>query len=367
MNKEEPITIKLLLLSSASNVHTLRWANSLSGRGIDVHLVYNKGDGSLKNEFEGRISQYELPFSGTSGYYLNALFLKKLIKKIEPDLLHAHYISGYGTLARLTGFDKIIMSVWGSDVFIFPNRNKFGPAILRKNLGAARLICSTSRVMAEETAKYTSKKIEVIAFGVDESLFNPESYDYNRDEDQINIGFIKSLKRIYGVDLLIQAFSRLTRRLEEEGFYGTLSLHIYGEGPLEEELKVMAKSLGQESVFFHGRIDNSQVPEALSKLDIFASPSLSESFGVSALEAMAMGLPVVLSSAPGFIEITQEGSYGKIVTIGDVEELSQGLYELVLDKKLREDYGRKARANVLEHYRWQDNVEEMVSLYRKLL
>lgn len=367
INKKDARTIKLLLLASASNVHTLRWANSLSEGGINVHLVYNKGDGSLKDQFDSRISQYELPFSGTKGYYLNVPFLKKLIRKIGPDLLHGHYISGYGSLARLSGFNKIILSVWGSDVFAFPKRNRFGPAILRKNLEAARLICSTSRIMAEETAIYTSEKIEVIAFGVDEALFNPENYDYNREEGQINIGIIKSLKRIYGVDLLIQALYRLTRKLEEESFSGSLSLHIYGEGPLEKELKKLVRGLGLEAVHFHGKIDNSQVPEALSKLDIFVSPSLSESFGVSALEAMAMGLPVIVSSAPGFLEITEEGTYGRIAGVGDIEELSQALYELVVDRKLREDYGRRARTHVLENYRWQGNVDRMIQLYKSLL
>ena len=93
--------MKILFLSAANSVHTVKWVNTLAERKHEIHLVFNCGHAPSVDKIDGRVHLYQLKYSGTKGYYLNAKELKKLNKKINPDVINVHYASGYGTLARM--------------------------------------------------------------------------------------------------------------------------------------------------------------------------------------------------------------------------------------------------------------------------
>jgi len=105
-----------------------------------------------------KVKVYHLPFQGNKGYFLNVPFARKLLRKIKPNLLHAHYASGYGTLGRFCGFHPYVLSVWGSDVYDFPYVLPLKMRLLQKNLRGADLIASTSHVME----KYMLHRSELI-------------------------------------------------------------------------------------------------------------------------------------------------------------------------------------------------------------
>ena len=112
--------MKVLLLGGANSIHTLRWANGLAGKGVEVHLASIH---PLQDELDSAVKFYRLPYSSPAGYVLAAPCLKRLLKKIKPDLMNAHYATGYGLLARLSGFKPTLLSVWGSDVYEFPKKS----------------------------------------------------------------------------------------------------------------------------------------------------------------------------------------------------------------------------------------------------
>ena len=108
--------MKIIFLGEAASIHTIRWVNSLSEKGIEVILVSLKGKLDTIGKISDNVKVIYLPFGTKLGYYLNMFALKKIISKEEPDLINAHYASGYGTLGRLSGFNKKLLNVWGSDV-----------------------------------------------------------------------------------------------------------------------------------------------------------------------------------------------------------------------------------------------------------
>src|SRR5690606_26130688 len=112
---------------------------------------------------------HELKIPAPYGYYMNIIQLKKILRSIKPDILNAHYSSGYGTLGRLAGFSPYLISVYGSDVYDFPYKKKFNMNIIRKNLNAADALASTSYAMAKQTSKlinYPVTNIHITPFGV---------------------------------------------------------------------------------------------------------------------------------------------------------------------------------------------------------
>lgn len=112
-------------------------------------------------------------------------------------------------------------------------------------------------------------------------------------------------------------------------------------------------------------IHHNKIPEYLSSIDIFAMPSVfrSETFGVSAIEAQAMGIPVVASRVGGVPEAVIDGITGLLVKPGDPMALAEALERLILDPELRKKMGIKGREFVESKYNWSNNLEQMIKVY----
>ena len=94
--------------------------------------------------------------------------------------------------------------------------------------------------------------------------------------------------------------------------------------------------------------------------------SRSESFGVSAVEAMACEIPVIATKVAGFQEVVRDGETGILVDVDDVQAMADAIKKLYDDKELREQYGKAGRKRVQNLYDWNENVDEMITLYRNV-
>lgn len=362
--------MKIIFLGEAGSIHTIRWVNSLSEKGIEVILVSLKGNFDNVEKISKKVKVIYLPFGTKLGYYLNVFALKKIISKEKPDLINAHYASGYGTLGRFSGFNKKLLNVWGSDVYDFPNESKLKKRIIEKNLKNYTAIASTSYCMAEETKKYLenkSKEIFITPFGVDTEKF--KNLNIEKKENEITIGIVKTLTEKYGVEYLIKAIKELENILDIEN-YKKIRLLIYGKGELKNKLEDLTKELQiEDKVIFKGYISNEDVPKALNEMDIFVVPSIldSESFGVAAVEAMACEIPVIASSVGGLKEVIVDKETGYLVPKKDHKEIAKYLKKLILDKNLRTSLGKNGRKRVLENYDWNSNVDYMIKIYREIV
>ncbi len=355
--------MRLALLGPANSIHTQRWSRSLSARGHDVTL-FTQHAGPASFESDGGAVRV-LPFRGISGYTLNALPLRQYLAALKPDILHAHYASGYGTLATLTNYRPRILSVWGSDAFDFPAHSALKRSLLRHNLNSASFVAATSHALAERVAMLAPRipAAHITPFGVDCRQFQPLS---SRDDGTIVIGTVKTLAATYGIDLLIQAFSALITDpiLQADGLASRLRLLIVGDGPEHATLTTLAQALGVSAVTtFAGAVPHRDVPSWLNQLDIYVAASRQESFGVAVLEASACGLPVVVSATGGLPEVVRSGETGFIIPVGDACALAAQLKRLVLDAGLRNELGARGRAFVRECYDWERSVDVMEQLY----
>lgn len=346
--------MKVLILSSAQSIHTQRWVNSLSDKGLDIVLVSQHPP---VGEFREGVGYYQLKNMGVVGYFVHTNRVKQIIKEEEPDVIHAHFASGYGTLARNLG-TKYILSVWGSDVYEFPDKSFVHSWLLRRALDGAEALFSTSHCMKKRTQEYTDKSISVIPFGVNTKDF----YLNGITTDQIHIGIVKILNDKYGIDVLLNAFALLTKELGKN----TLKLSIAGSGPKSDEYQALARELDiHEAVCFLGWIDNTDVPNFLADLDIFVIPSRwdGESFGVVAVEAGAAGLPCVVSDVGGLPEVVVNGTTGIVVEKENSVALAAAVKALIESPKLRRELGGAAKERVESMYEWAENVESMVDCY----
>jgi glycosyltransferase involved in cell wall biosynthesis len=352
--------MRIALLGPANSIHLQRWAHALVARGHAVCVLSQHPCERALLPAEAEL--FMLPRRGALGYFTNAWRARTVLSRWRPDVLNAHYASGYGTTASLCGAWPLLLSVWGSDVYDFPYQGAFKGRLMRRNLRRATAIASTSHAMARQVQRLVPAitDIAVTPFGVDLALFTPDAA--RRDEAQVTLGTVKSLAPKYGVDLLLCAFAGLVHDPRVQGLPRACRLLIVGDGPQRAELEALAAELGiAPRTTFAGAVPHHDVPAWLNRLDIYAAPSRldSESFGVAVIEAGACALPVVVSNAGGLPEVVRDGETGLVVPRDDVPALQAALTRLVLDAALRERLGARGREHVAREYDWVHCVELM--------
>ncbi|MFI5151061.1 MAG: glycosyltransferase [Bacteroidia bacterium] len=354
--------MKVCLIGNNGSVHVEKWVKAIAGfEDIQLHVIsFDKGV-----HFPGVTYHALKKQTGTKlDYLLNASLTKKLIRVIDPDILHAHYATSYGLLGALSGFHPYIVTGWGADIFDSP-RYTMMRMLLKYTLKKADAITVLSEFTQKEIGRYTDKHIELIPFGVELSKF----YRNKTTTDEfLRIGTIRTLSEKYGVEYLIRAFASLHER------YPHVRLEIVGDGPQREILEHLGSELGvKEKIHFYGYVNQHTEPEKylslLNGFDIFAILSVidSETFGVAAVEASACEIPVVATNIGGLPEVISDHQTGLLVPPRNSEETAKTLALLIGDATLRKTLGKNGRLRAETKYDWDKNVAVMIGLYRNLI
>lgn len=353
--------MKIALLGPANSIHLIRIANELIKKGLCVLIISLPNHKARQENVNAEVIY--LKHGGTKGYYSNFKQVKRILVDNRIDILNAHYASGYGTLGRLSNFHPTILSVWGSDIFSFPNENWLKKRILVKNLLFADEIFSTSICMAEEIKKYigVQRRIVITPFGVDLNLFKPED---KTNTDEITIGFLKGTDPIYGIDLFVKAFKLLSDWITAEDI--CLKGIICGNEKYQEKLYEQIKELNLDNeITFFGEVQHNKMPIIINKCDLICIPSREESFGVAAIESLACGVPCITSDAPGLKEVMEDGVTGFVASCNE-QSLAEKMKELILNNKERAQLGNNGRKRVEEMYDFSENITIFKREFEKL-
>lgn len=356
--------MKICLLADATSIHTIKICDYLIKNNHQVFVVSlqkAKIDGVEVICFNENNVRNRSDLSKIS-YFFYVFKIKQIVNVIKPDILHAHYASSYGTIGSLINYHPYVLSVWGSDVYLFPNKSKIHKYILSKNLSKADCIMSTSEAMSKEVKKYTKKRVYITPFGVDFSIFKPTTK--KTSDGIIKIGITKTLNTIYGIDYLIKAF-----RIASDELRGRdIKLLIAGEGEHEEEFRNLVKRLNLDSqVEFLGFLNRQEIVSFYHMIDIAVFPSISESFGVSVIEAQACGKPVIVSDVGGLTEVTNPGETSIVVQSRNIQQLAEAIIDLSINQNVRDIMGKKAYEYVKSKYDINKNFKIIEEIYMKML
>ena len=326
----------------------------------------------MRHPVAPEVDVIQFPYLGNPGYVLMSLKLRRLARAIRPDILNAHFASGYGTTGRLINYHPYLLSVWGSDVYSVPTRSALHRRIVQKNLLAADVVASTSHCMAQQVRSLAPQLVEipVTPFGVDLGAFSGVPALSGEAEDRMVIGTVKAMDTIYGIDTLIEAFAALRDKLvvAAHPLADRITLRLVGGGAQTRALQSLAERLGIAArVTFVGRVPHSEVPGELAKLDIYVALSRQESFGVAVLEAGAAGRPIVVSDASGLAEVVQHGTTGLVVPRENPAAAAAALFDLVSDPPKRLALGEAGRKHVRDNYAWEPCVQAMLQAYEQTI
>lgn len=354
--------MKICFIAPASNYHTVKWSRWFSSRGNEVHVV-SFIDAVIPNVtvhyIDAGVSVSDSD-SKKLKYLLHGKDIKRIVDGINPDIVNVHYATSYGAVTALSGIKDYILSVWGSDVYDFPQKSFLHKALLKYSLKRAGHIFSTSQAMAEETRKYTDKKIDITPFGVDMELFNPKRRISSKD--QFVIGTVKTLDSKYGIDYLLKAGKLIKKQRPDI----PLRIRISGKGPRENEYKCLAGTLEINDITtWLGFISQEDAATEWANMDVAIVPSTleSESFGVSAVEAEACGTAVIISDIPGLMEATKPGLTSVVVHRENAEEIAAAVIDLYDNPEKRLNLGKAGRQFAEKEYELNKCFEKPYKLF----
>jgi L-malate glycosyltransferase len=351
---------KLCLLANANSIHTQKWIEYFSTLNYVIDLIsLTETDYNYKRNV--RVHFIKTSSSNKLSYFLLISKVRKLVDIIKPDILHSHYASSYGMLGRMCNYHPFVVSVWGSDVYEFPVNNPFNKTLLKYILNGADAVCSTSEDMKSVTERYYKGSIRITPFGVDTKHFRQENPVFNKD--CITVGVTKGLEKIYGINYLIEGFSEVLKTVNNKD----IRLLVIGDGTERENLINLCVNLGiKHKVDFIGSVSNEYMVHYINKMDIVCIPSLSESFGVSAIEAEACERPVITSNIGGLKEVVINNKTGFLIESKNSNEIADKIKLLINNIELAKQLGKNGRRFVVNRFSWNNNTRIMHGLYDEL-
>lgn len=356
--------MRIAVIANGRSVHTRRWCASMVRRGHEVHLftVRESGvDGIVEHVIRGPA----LGLGGVAaGYARMAVGLRRRLRALDPDVVHAHYATTNGVTAALAGVYPLVLFIWGTDV-------EGGGEIdmpfvrdrtLRRVFSRCDLVLSTSAHMAEVVREQVPARVplEVVPWGVDLDAFHPRRGE--RREGPLRLGFIKTFRELYAPGDLLEAFARVSVD------HPDVTLRMAGGGPLLDATRERVRTLGlADRVELPGPIPRDTVPDALRDLDVLINCSVMESYGVVILEAAACGVPSVVTDVGGVHEVCVPDETCLMVPPGDVPALARALDRLIRDEALRDALGRAGRTLAERVGSWDDTVDTVLERSARLV
>ncbi len=361
--------MKVVYLSRGYTPHDHRFLSALAGSGQEVfYLRLEPANGSETRPLPAAVRAVEWG-GGKRRVHLAdvprlARGLRHTLAGIRPDLVHAGPIQHGAGLAALSGFRPIVAMSWGSDLLregvAGPGRIAARYALTR----AAALACDCQAVRAAAVRLgMPEERIVVFPWGVDLSHFCPGDDGGLRSrlgwEEEIVLLSTRSWEPIYGILDLVDGF---VRAADAEPRLRMLMLGGGSLGPAIREKLEAARRL--DRVHFAGQVAHDDLPKHYRAADLYVTASCSDGSSVSLMEAMACGLPAIVSDIPGNREWINPAKTGWWFAVGDASCLAETIGQALSAREEWRARGRQARATAEARADWSHNFPRLLDAYR---
>jgi N-acetyl-alpha-D-glucosaminyl L-malate synthase BshA len=353
-----------------SGIVATELAMALAGRGDEVHVISYALPSRLSLASQGVFfHEVQVPHYPLFEYppYSLALTTKmvEVARHHDLDLVHVHYAvpnAVSAVLAREILEPRplpVVTTLHGTDITLVGNdpnyleTTRFG--ILRSDA-----VTTVSKALRDETREQLriERAIDVIPNFIDPARFaearlGPGARRWARPGEKllVHISNFRPVKRVTDV---VEAFGRIVEKVKAR-------LLLVGDGPERVKAELLCREQGTcHAVTFLGSLP--LIEEVLVGADLFLLPSQSESFGLSALEAMACHVPVIATAVGGLPEVVAHGETGFLHAVGDVDSMADSAIRLLQDDDLRERFGRAARRRAVEQF----DQDRVVGRYRDI-
>ena len=365
------IGIVLYPTFGGSGIVATELGKALSKKGHEIHFITYSEPVRLgelrKNIFyhEVRTSDYPL-FKFTPYEQVLTSKLVDVVKFERLDLLHVHYAIPHASAAYMAqqilkdqGFEiPFVTTLHGTDITLVGKDPSFEP-VINFSINKSNRVTAVSENLKKETFELFDIKndIEVIPnfichkdYKLDNNDYYKKRYAPNNEKIICHISNFRKVKRIEDV---IIAFEGISKEIDAK-------LLLVGDGPERARLEQISRnSKFSKNIFFLGSLKSTK--EVLNISDLFMLPSSKESFGLSALEAMACGVPVIASESGGIPEVVLHGESGLLNSVRDTYQMTKNALKLLSNESLLKSFKSNAYKQAMKF-----DIELILPKYEKL-
>ena len=348
--------LRVLVLGDSRSFHIERYLPELRRQNCEVLLA------SLE---AGRIEYFQLKWRGPIRqlhYRLAVPELRELLSNFKPDIVDAHFASGYGHLAALAleGMSTpLIVHLWGSDILIVPKKSFLHKMKTVKALKNADAIVADSEYLLNEARKLAPLKQTLVSpFGIERKYLelHKKSYEFSHP---LKIIIPRPHEEVYNNLFVLKSLSPLLKA-------GQITLTFPDFGTLNIEFKFQYRALNVSGVSFYRQCEREEFLKLMSVHDVYLSASRSDSSPVSMIESMALGLVPAAAKIPGIEEWAKDSGALTFEQDNSTELVA------VINRIISEgDSLGVMRTNNLERVRkdalYENNIAARVDLMRQLV
>jgi glycosyltransferase involved in cell wall biosynthesis len=361
--------MKLIYFSLGYSTHDYRFLKAISDGGHEVFFVQLEGN---QRQVESRLVPENVnqviwkggrePFKWSKLAKLVRDF-RRLVKEIQPDLIHAGPIQTCAFIAILSGFRPVLTMSWGFDLMDDVHKNKWWEWVTGYTLKRSTFFISDANVTRDMAVKYgmNPEKTIVFPWGVDLEHFRMKNAEVGTEQEGFVLFCNRSWETRYGVDVLARAFVKVAQERED------VRLILLGGGSQGAGIRRILQNGGvEEYVTFGGQISQTDLPRWYHMADLYISPSHVDGSSVSLMEALACGLPCLVSDIPANKEWVFENENGWLFRDGDADQLAEKILAAMNQREKLPEIGRSSRRSAEMRADWKKNAEALMNVYRSL-
>jgi glycosyltransferase involved in cell wall biosynthesis len=360
--------MKILYFSLGYSTHDYRFLKAISDGGHEVFFVQLEGN---QRQVESRTMPehvHQVIWKGGRKLFqwrdLPALIFdfRRLTRDIQPDLIHAGPIQTCAFIAVLSGFRPILTMSWGFDLMDDVHKNKWWEWVTRFTLKRSSFFTSDANVTKDKAVAYgmNAEKTVVFPWGVDLDHFRMQNAE-GRMKDSFTLFCNRSWESRYGVDVLARAFVKVAQQNEN------VDLILLNGGSQSANLRKILQSGGVlDRVTFGGHVSQNDLPHWYHMADLYISPSHVDGSSVSLMEALACGLPCLVSDIPANKEWVVENENGWLFRDGDVDHLAEKILRVVEKRDTLNKISTCARDVAERRADWVKNSAVLMKVYEQV-
>ena len=359
--------MRILYFSLGYCTHDYRFLKSISEGGYEVFFVQLEGN---QRQVESRPVPENVnmviwkggrePFRWGNLAKLTFDF-RRLVKEIKPNLIHAGPIQTCAFIAVLSGFRPILTMSWGFDLMDDVHKNKWWGWVTRYTLKRSTFFTSDANVTKDKAVVYgmNSEKTVVFPWGVDLEHFSLSTV--HRPPSTFTLFCNRSWESRYGIDVLARAFVKVAQQNDN------VDLILLNGGSQGAHIRQILQSGGVlDRVTFGGQVSQTDLPNWYHMADIYISPSHVDGSSVSLMEALACGMPCLVSDIPANKEWVVENENGWLFRDGDANHLAEKILAAISQRENLPGIGRASRRSAEMRADWKKNAEVLMNVYRSL-
>ena len=291
------------------------------------------------------------------------LDLRRLTKKLKPDLIHAGPIQNCAFLAALSGFRPILAMSWGYDLVMDADKSAWMRWVTRYTLKRSAFFASDAKVSRDKAIAYgmNPEKTVIFPWGVEIEHFIPKK-PAARHTNPVTLFCSRTWESMYGVDVLARAFVKVAAQNPK------VDLILLGGGSQGPHIRQIFMNGGVlDRVHFGGQVSQRDLPRWYHMSDIYISPSHVDGSSVTLMEALASGLPCLVSDITGNKEWIEEGVNGWLFRDGDADDLARKILQAIESRRSFKKIGEAARITAEQKADWSKNFGKLLAAYDQIL